>query len=719
MMTKKPWTRILLTALLVSFPFACGGSGSDGGNDDGDDKTASGGSKDDGSGGKSNEPDDCVEPFADECNRACSTHSPCPDGMHCSSKGVCKAYCAEGFECPEGEKCSFEGRCERDSDFVPTKPCEPLSCEELGHECGQVIDNCGEPRDCEKEEDLSCGKSRRCQAVPVEDDDGEKILLNKCVEGVADCEVCDAIPVCEDEDSPTTLTGRVITPGRDDDDTANQVGVPNAIVYILRDENTDDLPDIVSGLPGDGSPACDRCDEQDLGAVLSGAVTDSSGYFELSSNLPVGRDVILVVKAGKFRRAQKIKIEKECDDNALPEEAAENPARLPRHSKDGLAVNIPRVAVATGSIDAMECVFLKMGIEEDEFTDPSGDGKIHLYRANGAWPPGGPADNCLECAACTRGTCRSQYCTENGTDTCDQACQQAFLAACQEDFDITRLVGDPERISSYDLTVLDCEGSGWSINAGGTSEHLRRYVNRGGRLFASHLSFKWLRSAKDPDANLEYDPEEPLETSLDPAATWNTSSSTNVNINAGKGWISLDRPNASPRIENFAEWMEAEGVTSEEEDYSFEIIQPRSQALELGPATEEFVHCDDTGGVTQNRCANLRTQQFSFNTPYAAPEEEACGRVAYSGFHVAATSGTLDLGDAVFPSYCTNADANNGVLTNQEKVLLYMLFDLGACVGSPPPPPPCVPLTCKPSDCGFHSDGCGGLLDCGECSIPK
>jgi len=119
---------------------------------------------------------------------------------------------------------------------------------------------------------------------------------------------------------------------------------------------------------------------------------------------------------------------------------------------------------------------------------------------------------------------------------------------------------------------------------------------------------------------------------------------------------------------------------------------------------------------------NDRVQQFSFNTPYGAPEEAACGRVAYSGFHVAATGGgQAPFQNEIFPNHCRSAAANNGTLTDQEKVLLYMLFDVGACVGDVPLPPPCVPITCSSSGarCGFTPDGCGNVIDCGACRPPE
>ena len=144
-------------------------------------------------------------------------------------------------------------------------------------------------------------------------------------------------------------------------------------------------------------------------------------------------------------------------------------------------------------------------------------------------------------------------------------------------------------------------------------------------------------------------------------------------------------------------------------DYTFTVTQPRDQVISLTPAgaglsaSEEFVY--RVGGSDP-------TQQFSFNAPYGAPEGAACGRVAYSGFHVSGGSGGSPFASATFPDHCS------GDLTAQEKVLLYMLFDLGACVGAPPVPPPCVPIECGITSCGFTPDGCGDVLDCGPCRPP-
>ncbi|HTV20242.1 MAG TPA: hypothetical protein VMG12_16270, partial [Polyangiaceae bacterium] len=114
----------------------------------------------------------------------------------------------------------------------------------------------------------------------------------------------------------------------------------------------------------------------------------------------------------------------------------------------------------------------------------------------------------------------------------------------------------------------------------------------------------------------------------------------------------------------------------------------------------EFVHRTD---------GNQRIQQFSFNTPFNAPASAACGRIAYSGFHVVAGSGSNPYQNSIFPQHCT------GDLTAQEKILLFMLFDLGTCVGEEPEPPECTPLQCDSTQCGVLPNGCGGTMDCAGC----
>src|SRR4029079_10462053 len=107
------------------------------------------------------------------------------------------------------------------------------------------------------------------------------------------------------------------------------------------------------------------------------------------------------------------------------------------------------------------------------------------------------------------------------------------------------------------------------------------------------------------------------------------------------GVISVGRPRASPRIGSFAAWAVREGIATAPA-YQFNIVDPRSTNTGIGASTEEFVFRQD---------GNQRIQQFSFNTPYAAPKTAACGRVAYSGFHVSAGGGNMPYATSVFPQH--------------------------------------------------------------------
>src|SRR5262249_28627602 len=85
---------------------------------------------------------------------------------------------------------------------------------------------------------------------------------------------------------------------------------------------------------------------------------------------------------------------------------------------------------------------------------------------------------------------------------------------------------------------------------------------------------------------------------------------------------------------------------------------------------------------------------MTFNTPLNPPMSVDnaplyCGRVVFSDFHVSAnevTGGGIFGGGAVFPDACIP-----GPLTDQEKALTFMFFDLSSCVqpdSAPPQPPP-------------------------------
>lgn len=633
----------------------------------------------------------------------------------CAGKQCGKTFdgCGAGdehvFDCAEvNGGCSADEWCGIEEAFqcshAPTGGCdETVTCAQLGWECGYAVDECGNVFDCTTE-GLGCDSLTETCMGGV--DSPAVCVSGGGSGGGLDCEVCDSIPAGCDSPEDTKLTGRVITPGLSDDDSDNQVGVPNAFVYILQTADSTSLPALDSGIP-DGGTSCDRCTDQDLGPVLSSATTDYKGEYTLSGNIPVGEPFVLVVKIGKWRRAVTMTLDEAaaCNTTAVPH----TETRLPRSSDDGLAANIPRIAISTGSIDAMECVFFKMGVSSQEFVNGAEDasgGRVHLYSGGSGSNRGGRLDD--------------------DTPTDDA------------------LHGDKSRMFTYDMLVFDCEGQSYGDHDA-SDPNVREYVNSGGRMFASHLSRTWL----EDNGSADFDPEHAVETGLTPAATWGAD---DYSQEEGVGIVSIGRPGAnSSKIQKYADWLENENAaTSSNGAYTFDIIDPRPPARAVGAFSEEFVYKEESSGTS--------VQQFAFNTPYGAPEEAICGRVAYSAFHVSAGGGTNPFAGETFPDYCALSGES---LTPQEKTLLYMLFDLGACVTTDIPEPPvctpvsdctgrcgvipdgcggtvscsgcangetclaggvcsdleCVPTTCEAQDaeCGFKADGCGGVLDCGSC----
>jgi hypothetical protein len=560
--------------------------------------------------------------------------------------------------CPSGEFCSILTPFQCDAPATP--PCTPAaSCAALGWECGVAIDDCGTQFNCATE-------GRSCDPA-TETCIGGISGPTECLSGVEDpggsgtCDVCDSVPSCTGQPQRTRITGRVITPGRTDTDTPNQVGISGAFVYIMRNNNTTELPAISTGIPTatDGE-SCDRCEEQDLGPVLASATSDAFGNYTIEGNVPVGEQFVLVTKIGKWRRAVQLTLPANAACVTTAVDVLNT--RVPRTTSDGLAANIPKTAFVTGGVDAMECVFFKIGVAESVFAAGAngGSARMHLYGRDGGQIAAANDSNPLESA----------------------------------------LHGDRTRMFGYDMLVFDCQGAEYPDYDDPADDYVREYVNRGGRMFASHWSYTLLQ---DNDGTFPFAAGTRYDTGLSQSADWQSSNTFDT---SGTGTISVGRPGANAsKISNFSTWLDNEGVI-DLPSLEFDIIDPRDLATAVNTGAEEFIYRSDEDSEP--------IEQFAFNTPFTAPEDQVCGRVAYSGFHVSPGGNAFDepfKGDD-FPGHCTDSAANNGALTDQEKVLLYMLFDLGTCVGEEPPQPPgCTTLDCT-GRCGVVSDGCGGVVDC-------
>ncbi len=254
------------------------------------------------------------------------------------------------------------------------------------------------------------------------------------------------------------------------------------------------------------------------------------------------------------------------------------------------------------------------------------------------------------------------------------------------------LLGSPTKLDGYDMLVLDCVGTDQNEATASDYQNVADYINKqGGRVFASHYSYTYLQSQFSTVASWLGDPNPGY-------------SKTNVTST-----IAQASTTGTPGYD-LATWLNyVDGAA-----YAFGTFIANEVKDNLGAVNSALVRSWITYAYSSTK---TNTMEVTFDAPVGAMSSMQCGRVVYADFHVnsqdVANSGT-------FGSFCATADPGN--MTNQEKVLEYMLFDLSSCINPPPPPPPpnCVPTTCPAQNigCGPAGDGCGNLLDCGPCTKP-
>jgi hypothetical protein len=216
--------------------------------------------------------------------------------------------------------------------------CVPKTCAQLGATCGPVADGCGGL--------LSCGTCSWPQTC------GGAGIPSKCGANPACTNLCLKQVTCVGN-GQTTVTGTVYAPNGTEP-------LPNAVVYVPNG----------TVAPFTQGVSCDNC-AQASGSPLVGTTSAVDGTFTLT-NMPVGTNIPLVIQIGRWRRQVSIPNVASCTNTALPASLT----RLPKNQSEG---DIPKQAFATGQVDALECVLRKMGVDDSEFTNALGNGRIHLY----------------------------------------------------------------------------------------------------------------------------------------------------------------------------------------------------------------------------------------------------------------------------------------------------------------------------------------------------
>ncbi|HRC57020.1 MAG TPA: carboxypeptidase-like regulatory domain-containing protein [Kofleriaceae bacterium] len=397
----------------------------------------------------------------------------------------------------------------------------------------------------------------------------------------------------------TSISGTVFAPN-------GTLPIYNATVYVpLRP-----LDPIVSGA------SCDRCAELS-GNPLVRTTTDEQGRFTLT-NVPATTDVPVVIQVGKWRRVITVPSVPECTDTAV----ATGMTRLPKNKTEG---DMPRMALATGEADALECMLRKIGIDESEITNSAGTGRVHLFQGAG------------------------------GTGQFDAARGGATFTGAA-----TTLWDTEAKLSAYDVVFLSCEGEG-NRTVGKTTAAkaaMRAYADKGGKVFTSHWHLEWLAGNTPP---------------WDNAITFYFNGhATGETTLPDLGNITADIDATFPKSDALSKWLLNVGASTVRG--KIDLRDAQHTAIGFNPTyTERWIHYPAAGARRPS------VQYASLTTPLEKPATEKCGRVVFSDIHV--SSGDLSANNLLYPSGgCTT---NVATLSPQEKVLAFMMFDIASCVGDP------------------------------------
>lgn len=415
------------------------------------------------------------------------------------------------------------------------------------------------------------------------------------------------------------------------------------------------------------------CENQVSGQPIATAMTDAKGHFVIG-NVPWGASFPLVMQLGKWRRQITIPasmVTKQCADNPIADTwTSTTPAtllRLPRNITDGdnsgQYTSIPKIAIAAGHAQSadlsvterLQCLLRRIGVDASEFTLPSGAGSVQFFNQS------------------------------SSSDTCNQVSGSTGTFP-----DATTNLWDSQAdLNKYDIILLNCGGhqedptttSGQAFIPNPAAVNLMEaYVNAGGRVFAEHYNWAWIRSFTGypsvfgPVATWYNDPREP---------------------NPGTGVIgTLPRDTlidqSFPKGVAFASWLSNVGastilghltLSSSTKYTAIDQINPPSQRWIFEPMPTDAGVPPPDAGVTGAPAQYAHA--FSFNTPVGAAESAQCGKFVYTALHVSDSASTgfpgdpsTGTGSTVFPTCCATRTA----LSAQEKAMEFMIFDMSACL---------------------------------------
>ncbi len=396
----------------------------------------------------------------------------------------------------------------------------------------------------------------------------------------------------------TSLSGYVFDP-------ANNLPVANAIVYVPNGTVQPFIDGPSSGPQVSGSP-------------LVSTTTDIAGHFTLT-NMPAGSNIPVVVQAGLWRRKFTIPTINSCTANILPGGTAANSGNLtlPANHTQG---DIPKIAIVTGGDSSLECVALKVGISQSEFTDPGGSGRINLYEGDGV----------------------------GGAVVSNSSPAESALFSSQAN------------LNAYDVVLFGSQGQTDPDATATNQQVLANFADAGGRVFAETSEYGWL------DGN----------SAFAGTVNWNPGQGSWGNYLDDTTYPSII-DTAFTRGTELGQWLNQAIIYGGTLD-QIPVGVIRHDFTSVGSGTHRWLYTANdvnVGGNGQGPGPNIPLQ-FTFDTPVGSSSQP--GRVWFNDYLVDAQQNSFAYTGLTFPAECPT-----GGMTPQEKLFEYGLFDLTTSLGAP------------------------------------
>ncbi|RMH41738.1 MAG: hypothetical protein D6689_10170 [Deltaproteobacteria bacterium] len=379
---------------------------------------------------------------------------------------------------------------------------------------------------------------------------------------------------------------------------------------------------------------CDQCVDPPGKHVF----TDARGAFEIANIVP--GTYWLVIQKGTFRLEQEIVVGEYATIDLPPEQTT-----LPSEHDPANGKWVPRIAIASGFWDQIEDILGKMGLGEVDasgtFVPASAAGVFDVYSNGGA-------------------------------------IDHVAIAPLETLFNMTDM-----RMMNYHIIFIPCSQQTFSGGAGlagappETLTAIREFVKAGGKLYVTDWSGEWADNIFPEQITLKGDTDTPA-SAWDPTTeTWNTAL-----FGDADGFSTTEAQHARAVDEGLNQWLDgqrgplvqgggsyAEGTIDADNfaiEGKFDFIE-RLTTVQVGmddeglPVFDEpkaWVIGDEDG--TPATCTGTGDGCSPFTVTF---EPAGCGRVLYSTYHT--------------------ADNPHVGLVPQERVLLYLIMEIGVCKSGP------------------------------------